>query len=502
MGPIAGIPDSSHGIPMIRKLTRHLAVLLVAALPAPLAAQISTTEYTARRDSLAARIGEGVLVAFGGRTPVTDFGPFYQIPAFRYLTGYTYADAALVMPVRNGKGAGILFVSRTAPRRALYYGEEPDSASLLRELGLASRAVGELGAVVDSLVATGLPVYSLADFEAADFGRADSLTRGAVFVRGLAAKRPGLVVKNAHPIVDQLRAKKSDAELALIRKATEISVEGHTELMRRIEPGMYEYDLQAIIEYTFRRGGAERPAYGAIVGTGPKGAELHYMKNRREMKPGEVVVIDAAAEYNGYTTDITRTLPVSGSYTADQRALYQAVRDGQAAAERNSGPGKSIQAAVDSSLDVRARGLAALGLIESPTATFDPPWQANCTTNPRPCRQVSLWAIHGITHGIGLEVHDPIQAYFGDRTFKQGDAFVIEPGIYITMKQLDMLPDTPKNRAFKAKVRPAVERYQNTGVRIEDVYVITEKGLEWISKAPREIDEIEALTKQRRRPIP
>lgn len=488
-------------------MTRFRNVALLVALAAgigtrPVAAQITSQEYQARRDSLAARVGDGVVIAFGGRTPVTDFGPFYQIPAFRYLTGYQFADAAFVMPVRNGKGAGILFVARTAPRRALYYGEEPDSAALARELGTVSRAVGELGAVVDSLAATGLPVYTLNDFEAADFARSDSLTRGALFVRALAARRPGLVVKDAHPIVDQLRARKSDAELALIRKATDISVEGHTELMRRIEPGMHEYDLQAILEYAFRRGGAERPAYGAIVGSGPKGAELHYMKNRRELQPGEVVVIDAAAEFDGYATDITRTLPVSGFYTPDQRALYQTVRDGQAAAERNSKPGMSIQAAVDSSLDVRAKGLAALGLIESPPAAYDPAWPADCTANPRACQQASLWAIHGITHGLGLEVHDPIQAYFGDRTFKQGDAFVIEPGIYITTRQLDILPDTPRNRAFKAKVRAAVERYQNTGIRIEDVYVITEKGLEWISKAPREIDEIEALTKQRRRPIP
>ncbi len=488
---------------MTYRLARQFfAVLMVAGPTASFSAQISRTEYAARRDSLAARIGEGVVIAFGGRTPITDFGPFFQIPAFRYLTGYMHADAALVMPVRNGIGIPILFVTRTAPRRTLYYGEEPDSNSLLRDLALPSRAVGELAGVVDSLVATGLPVYALADFEAADFARSDSLTRGGAFLRSLAARRPGLVVKDAHPMVEQLRAKKSEAELALIRKATDISVEGHTELMRRIEPGMHEYDLQAIIEYTFRRGGAERPAYGAIVGTGPKGAELHYMKNRRELKPGEVVVVDAAAEYGGYATDITRTLPVSGFYSPDQKALYQVVRDGQAAAERNSGPGKSIQAAVDSSLDVRARGLAALGLIESPTATFDPPWSVDCTTNPRPCQQVTLWAIHGITHGLGLEVHDPIQAYFGDRTFKQGDAFVIEPGLYITTRQLDMLPDTPKNRAFKARVRAAVERYQNTGIRIEDVYVITDKGLEWISKAPREIEEIEALTKQRRRPIP
>jgi Xaa-Pro aminopeptidase len=111
-----------------------------------------------------------------------------------------------------------------------------------------------------------------------------------------------------------------------------------------------------------------------------------------------------------------------------------------------------------------------------------------------------LFAIHGITHGIGLAVHDPLQAYYGERTFAVGDAFTIEPGLYIAPRLLDILPDTPKNRAFAAAVRAAVERYRDTGVRIEDDYVITSRGLEWItSGVPREIGEIEALM---RRPVP
>jgi len=492
------------GRPVGRRARRFaIALLLAATGAAPLAAQISSSEYATRRDSLAARVGEGLVVAFGGRTPVADFGPFYQLPAFRYLTGYEYADATLVMVVHAGRGTSTLFVSRSTPRRALYYGEEPDSATLIRDLGLPSRDAGALAAAVDSLAATASGIFGLRDFEDADFADADSLTRGGQFLRALAKRHPGLVVADAHPIVDQLRARKSPAELALIRKAAEISSEGHLELMRQIEPGMHEYDLQAIIEYSFRRGGAERPAYGSIVGAGPNGTQLHYMKDRRELKPGEIVVIDAAAEFDGYAADITRTIPVGGVYSADQRALYQVVRDGQAAAERNSVPGKSIQAAQDSSLDVRARGLAALGLIESPTATFDPPWPADCTQRPRSCQQVSLFAIHGISHGLGLAVHDPLQAYYGDRTFKQGDAFTIEPGVYVSTKLLDILPDTPKNRAFRDKVRKTVERYQNNGVRIEDDYVITEKGLEWITRVPREIDEIEAISRQRKaRAIP
>ena len=336
-------------------------------------AQIPAGEYQVRRDSLAARVGEGVVVAFGGRTPVTDFGPFNQLAGFRYLTGYEYADATLVMVVRGGRAWSTIFVTRSTPRRALYYGEEPDSGRLAQGFGLTARALGDLSQVADSLAAAGLPFYSLRDFEAGDFSRQDSLTRGGQFIRALAARHPGLAVNDAHPIVDQLRARKSDAELALIRKAAEISANGHLDLMRKLEPGMHEYDFQAIVEYAFRRGGGERPSYGSIVGAGPNGTQLHYMKNRRPALPGEVVVVDAGAEYQGYAADVTRTLPVSGTYTPEQRAIYQLVRDGQAAAERNSKPGMSIQAAQDSSIDVRAQGLAALGLIESATATFDPP---------------------------------------------------------------------------------------------------------------------------------
>jgi len=155
-------------------LAGAILVLLAGAARGPLAAQISASEYAARRDSLAGRIGEGVVLAFGGRTPVSDFGPFYQIPAFRYLTGYEYADAALVIVVHQGKGVSTLFVTRSTPRRSLYYGAEPDSAALLRELGLFSRDASALTAAVDSLAGSGLRVYGLWDFEDADFAAAPS----------------------------------------------------------------------------------------------------------------------------------------------------------------------------------------------------------------------------------------------------------------------------------------------------------------------------------------
>jgi Xaa-Pro aminopeptidase len=320
-------------------------------------------------------------------------------------------------------------------------------------------------------------------------------------MRGLAERHAGLIVTDAHPIVDQLRAKKSSAEISLLRRAAEISSEGHRAVLLAPVP-QHEYELQAVLEYNFTRLGGTRPAYGSIVGSGLNGTQLHYMKDHGQTKPGDLVVMDAAAEYEGYAADITRTIPVSGTFTPEQRRIYQLVRDAQAAAERNARPGKSAQAAQDSSVAVRARGLAALGLIESEDASFDPPWQANCERTPAACRQSMFWMIHGISHGLGLAVHDPAQFSYGDRVYKPGDVFTIEPGIYISSRMLAALPDTPKNRAFIAKVRSVVPRYENSGVRIEDDYVITQTGLERISTAPREIDEIEALMKRRQRAVP
>lgn len=477
-------------------MRRSLSALLAIVMPSLLSAQIPTAEYAARRDSLAARIKDGIVVAFGGRTPITDFGPFYQLPSFHYLTNFDEPDAALVMVVRGGRSANMLFITPVNARSAFYYGRRPDSAAVVRDLGMNARSFSAIDKVVDSLASTGLPVYSLRDFSDADFASQDSLTRGQQFIRSIAARHSGLVLRDGHALVDELRAKKSPAEIALLRKAAEISSEGHRAAMTIAEPAK-EYEIQAALEYAFMRLGGARPSYGSIVGGGVHGTQLHYMRDRGDVKPGDVVVMDAATEYEGYAGDVTRTIPVSGRYTPAQRDIYQLVLDAQLAAERNSKPGMLASAAQDSSFDIRARGLAALGLVESVDATLDFPWPTNCTQNPRSCKQGMFWMIHGISHGLGLAVHDPVQFYTGDRTFKEGDAFTIEPGIYISTSMLDALPDSPRNRAFIAKVRPIVLRYENTGTRIEDDYIITPKGLERISNAPREMAEIEALMRTR-----
>jgi Xaa-Pro aminopeptidase len=206
--------------------------------------------------------------------------------------------------------------------------------------------------------------------------------------------------------------------------------------------------------------------------------------------------MDMGALYDGYAGDVTRTLPVNGTYTADQAAIYTIVRSAQLAAEREARPGAPVRTGESAIRAIMSTELAKLGLTEGPDATFDPPWAdaARCQRVPVVCSQAFLYMAHGPGHGIGLEVHDAGgYSYSPTGNFQLNEVFTIEPGVYISTALLDMLADTPKNRAFIAKVRPVVERYNHIGVRIEDDYLITANGVEWLSKAPREISEIQAV---------
>ena len=473
-------------------LRTRSVILALALVPGALAAQtIPVGEYAARRDSLAARIDSGIVVAYGGRTPVTS-SRFQQLPAFRYLTGFLEPDAAFVMVVRPGATSATLYTAPRDPRRALYDGFPPDSTEVGRRTGIPARSISALPAQLDSLADTGLPFYTLADFATADAAETDSLTRGVSYMRLFAEGHPSLIVRDGHAILDSLRTRKSPAELAMMRRAIDITSAGLREVMRALAPGMYEYEVEARFQAAFRRPGGDGDGFVAIVASGPNSTQYHYNANDRRIGKGEVVVMDVGAAYGGYSADVTRTLPASGRFSRDQRAVYQIVRDAQAAAEKVVRPGASFEAWRSAARAVVAQGVARLGLTEGVDATFDPPWAEQCTADPTACTQAFLYMAHGLGHGIGLEVHDRPHPWYGTGTFQQGDVFTIEPGIYVSRKLLDILPDTPKNRAMIAKVRPVVERYRNIGIRIEDDYLVTERGAEWLSKAPRELADIEA----------
>ncbi len=488
---------------MTPTLIRFAGVALTFLAAAPLAAQsaplrIAPAEYAARRAALVSRIDSGVVVAFGAPDVVNYWPTFFQTPHFYYLTGFAESDAALVMVRRGGATSATLYVPSRSPIRDRWDGARTRAGALAAKTGIPGADIARLGPAVDSLAAAGLPFYVVSDAQTSDYVARDTLTRGGRFLSQVRQAHPFLVMHSLDTLVNRLRAKKSPAEIALLRRATEISDRAHREAMKSAAPGCGEYEIQSLLEGTFRRLGGDRPGYGSIVGSGPNATTLHYMENGRVMGEGDLLLIDAAASFGHYSSDITRTLPVSGRFTPAQRELYQIVRDAQEAFVRQIRPGVDSDVASDSGKAVVVRGLLRLGLIQSAEGTFDPPEGMRCPDAG--CLQLQLFALHGFGgHGIGVEVHDPAQYYQenGDR-FGVGDVFTVEPGLYVSPELLASLPDTPKNRALLARVRPAVEKYRHMGVRIEDVYALTDRGLERLSTgSPREIAEIEALMRER-----
>ena len=468
--------------------------LLSLLFATPLAAQIPTGEYAARRDTVAAHLGDGVLLSFGSGEPMTDEAEFHQLPAFEYLTGYDRVNAVFVMAVRGGKVTyQMLFEPPIDPRRALYDGFAPDSADLERRTGLGLRDRDQLRDVMDAIASRGT-LWTVTDAHSRDYRSSDSLSAERYFVQRFWAAHPSVTVRSADAVLDSLMVVKSPAEIALLRKAVDISVLGQVAAMKAVRPGVSEHEIFALTDYTFRMAGASGPSFRPIIGSGPNSTSYHYRANDRVMQAGEVVVMDMGALYDGYAGDVTRTVPVSGKFTPDQAAVYAIVRAAQQAAADVARPGEPVGTGDKAIRAIMATELARLGLTEGPDATFDPPWAdaARCERVPVVCSQAFLYMAHGPGHGIGLEVHDAGgYSYSPTGIFQLNEVFTIEPGVYISTALLDMLADTPRNRAFIAKVRPMVERYNHIGIRIEDDYLVTADGVEWLSKAPREIKEIE-----------
>ena len=465
----------------------------LAAAATALGAQVPQAEYAQRRAAVAAKMQEGVLLAIGSQEPAQDYLSFYQNESFTYLTGYNEPNAALVMVKRGDQTSATLFVEERDLAAEVWTGKRFGPAGATKVTGIDARPVEQLRPVLDSLLDTAAQLYVVGNVQAA--GRPNdakrTLSAEDQFVRAVTASHSSVKVSSANMWVAMLRGKKSAAELDLVRKAVAITADAQREAMRAIEPGMNEFEIQSLIEYTFRRNGADRPSFSTIVGSGPNSTTLHYNADDRFMNAGEVVVMDIGASYRGYAADVTRTVPINGTFTPDQRAIYQIVRDAQSAAERQVKIGAKAQIMSDSAAAVLATGLARVGLIESPNATYD----CGSSQQPQQCPQLGLYYMHGLGHGIGLEVHDPDQFYFTG-TIAPGSAFTIEPGIYVRENLLDILPKTQRNDALIAKIKPAVEKFRNVGIRIEDDYVVTDQGMEWISHAPREIGEVEALMRE------
>ncbi|HEX8176608.1 MAG TPA: Xaa-Pro aminopeptidase [Pyrinomonadaceae bacterium] len=268
-------------------------------------------------------------------------------------------------------------------------------------------------------------------------------------------------------ILHEMRLIKTEEEIELMQRAADIAAEAHQLAMREARPGLNEYEIEALIEYHFRKSGASGPAYTSIVGGGANATILHYINNDEELRDGDLLLIDAGAEYQGYASDITRTFPVNGRFTKAQREIYELVLEAQNACIEMIRPGVTMDELHERSVEILTAGMARLGLLEGETAKLIEE------------EKYKQFYMHRLGHFLGLDVHD-VGRYQIDgqsRPLEPGMVITIEPGIYIA-----------------ADTKDIPEQYAGIGVRIEDDVLVTEQGHRVLTgKAPKEVSEIEGL---------
>lgn len=464
---------------------------ILVAPPAPKIADAERhAELARRRAAVAAKMADkSVLILFSAepRLYTNDVDYVYrQENNLYYLTALKQDGATFVMTKNGGTVTETLFLPKRVPLREAWEGkmysrEQAMAVSGLKTIVDASERDAFLQALKEkkafaskdssvSITGGADNLYMLLPMGEGDETGLREFRVENEFVKGLA----GYKIENAQRIFGELRLIKSPYELKLLQHAVDISNEAHMRAMATVGRASWEYEVHAELEYTFRRRNADFWGYPSIVGCGPNATTLHYVESQSPVKKGELLLIDAAAEYDHYTADITRTYPVNGKFTKEQAEIYQIVYDAQEAVAKATKPGVTFQQLGQIARNTINEGLFKLGLVTDKNS-----------------RQVGYWFIHGLGHWIGMNVHD-VGGYASP--LKPGMVYTNEPGIYIREDALDNLPDTPENRAFKEKVRPVFEKYKNIGVRIEDDMLVTETGVEWMSgKLPRSIEDIEAF---------
>jgi Xaa-Pro aminopeptidase len=292
-----------------------------------------------------------------------------------------------------------------------------------------------------------------------------------------AKKLPNKKARNALPIFAKLRLVKSPYEIRYMQYAIDVTNEALMRSMGMIGQASWEYEVQAEVEYTFRRRNADFWGYPSIVGCGANGTTLHYVESQGKVRDGDLMLMDVGAEYGHYTADVTRTFPVNGKFSKEQAEIYKIVYDAQEAAAAQLKPGAKIADASQAATRVIKEGLFKLGLITDKNSN-----------------QHRIWYMHGWGHWLGMNVHD-VGNY--NVPLAKGMMMTNEPGLYFRENALEYLPDTPEWNEFRAKAGPVFEKYKNIGVRIEDDMLITDSGVEWMTKdLPREISHVERFMQQ------
>ena len=431
---------------------------------------IDPSMYARRRAQLATLMEEGVAVIRTApeRARNRDSSyPFRFDSYFHYLTGFPEPEAVMVLCAGN-TAKSILFCREKDIEREIWDGFRygPDKA---REVFGFDETfpVARIDELLPQLLANQSAVFCDVG---ADPGWDQQVIGWINKVR--AQVRSGVSapgeIRDIRRILDDMRLVKDEHEIATMKRAAAISSQAHRRAMGATRPGMYEYELEAELIHEFRRQGAQSPAYTSIVAGGANACVLHYVQNDAVLNAGEVVLIDAGCELDGYASDITRTFPVSGKFSGPQRDIYQLVLTAQAAAIAQVKPGNEWEAPHDAAVKVLAQGMVDLGLCNG---------SADGVIESGDYRRFYM---HRTGHWLGMDVHDA-----GD--YKRDGAWLaLKPGMVLTVEP-------------GCYVRPGEgvpEKFWNIGVRIEDDALVTGSGCEIITSAPKSIDEIEALMRR------
>jgi len=432
---------------------------------------LSPAFHAGRRAALRELMPKGsVAILFAAqvrnRSNDVDFD-YSQNRNFYYLTGLTEPNAMLVLfkepaTLLGKTGTEFIFVEPRNPQREMWTGK------ILGAEGVMERLKFENVFTNDKF-----------QYNTIDFSKTDSVFTG-LYAENILSKyygRNGMdplskmaslvdsaLVQNKKPnaynrlsgMLRGLRSIKQPEEITLIEKAVSISTQGHNDVMRAAKPGMTEYQAQAIMEYHFKKNGSEYPGYPSINGSGENTCILHYETNQRLTKDGDLLLSDCAAEYHGYSADVTRTIPVNGKFSPEQKMIYELVLAAQDSAFLQCKAGNNSSDPHRAAVRVITEGLKKLGIISTD-------------------QEVRTYFPHGTSHGLGLDVHDP-----NPMKLQPGAVFTVEPGIYIP----------PGSKCD--------QKWWNIGVRIEDDILITETGYKNLSAgSPRTVAEIEKMMKQK-----
>ncbi|WP_315789743.1 aminopeptidase P N-terminal domain-containing protein [Fischerella sp. JS2] len=433
------------------------------------------TEYKQRREALMSKIGNGTAIFRSAPMAVMHNDVEYnfrQDSDFFYLTGFNEPQAVAILAPHHPQHQFVLFVQPKDREQEVWSGYRCGVEAAKERYGAdEAYPIAELDEKLPQYLEKADRIYYRLGRDRAFNDKI--LNHWQRLMRTYPKRGTGpIAIEDTSPILHSMRLIKSQAELELMHKAADIAVEAHNHAMQFTAPGRYEYEVQAEIEYIFRKRGAMGPAYPSIVASGVNACVLHYVENDRQMQDNELLLIDAGCAYEYYNSDITRTFPVGGKFTPEQKILYEIVLAAQKQAIAQVQPGNPYNLFHDTAVRVLTEGLVEIGILKGEIDKLIEE------------EKYKPFYMHRTGHWLGLDVHDVGVYQHGDnpQILQPGQVVTVEPGLYI-------VPDTKP-----AEDQPEIDqRWVGIGIRIEDDVLVTPTGNEVLTAGvPKEIEDLES----------